>query len=91
MVGTKVASKCKVRETVWTWKASKREQMKKRAAIIIIIITLLFLASVSCVGGGGGDEVGGLKVQSSRSADATATFGAEQFHLQLTAISDQEP
>jgi len=65
--------------------------MKKQAAVVIIIITLLFLVSVSCVGGGGGDEVGSLSVSSTKSADATATFGAEQFHLQLTAISDQQP
>jgi len=65
--------------------------MKKRAAVIIIIIMVLFLVTISCVGGGGGDEDGAIKVQSTKAADATATFGAEQFHLQLTAISDQEP
>jgi hypothetical protein len=65
--------------------------MKKRAAVLILVVLILLLATISCVGGGGGDEVGSLKVQATKAANATATFGAEQFHLQLTAISDQEP
>jgi len=64
--------------------------MKKRAAVLILIILVLFLATISCIGGGGGDDGGSLKVQATTSANVTATFGAEQFHLQLTAISDQE-
>ncbi len=65
--------------------------MKKQIAVLILIIVLLFLATISCAGGDGGDEIGSSGVQATKAANATATFGAEQFHLQLTAISDQEP
>jgi hypothetical protein len=65
--------------------------MKKQAVIIFFLILVLILAMISCVGGGGGDEVGSLGIQATMAANATATFGAEQFHLQLTAISSQEP
>jgi len=64
--------------------------MKCRVASIILILFLLFLASMACVGGGGEEEGTSIQAISTTSAYATATFGAEQFHLQLTAISNQD-
>ena len=63
--------------------------MKKHAVLILLIILILFLATISCIGGGGGDNSGSLKGKATMAANATATYGAEQFHLQLTAISEQ--
>jgi len=65
--------------------------MNKRVAILTLIILVLFLATLSCIGGGVDNSTGSIKVQATLAANATATFGAEQFHLQLTAISNQEP
>ncbi len=65
--------------------------MHKRALILTLIILVLFLAMISCAGSGGDNSTGSLKVQATLAANATATFGAEQFHLQLTAISNQGP
>ena len=75
--------------------------MKKPTARIVLIILILALAAMSCIGGGGGDKGGvngsasntnggSSQIQATMAADATATFGAEQFHLQLTAIAGEE-
>jgi len=64
--------------------------MKFRVASILLILLILFLASMACVGGGGEEEGVSINTKSTMSANATATFGAEQFHLQLTAISNQD-
>lgn len=74
--------------------------MKKTTARIILILIILILATVACVGGGEGYEsnsagtpqadIFGISIQATQSADVTATYGAEQFHLQLTAIAEQE-
>jgi hypothetical protein len=50
----------------------------KTKLVMIICLFVLLIAAMACVDGGGGG--GGL--------DATATFGAEQFHLQLTAVGE---
>jgi hypothetical protein len=62
--------------------------------LLLIIVLAMFLSA--CIGGGGGDTNGSgsndqllttnnqLKVHS---PDATATFGAEQLHIQLTEIA----
>ena len=56
----------------------------------------MVVAVISCVDGdsNGGDagyydEVNPY-VQATRSYDATATFGAEQFSIQLTAIAEKD-
>jgi len=51
------------------WWGSMRKAMR---IILTIIIVILAIALSSCGGGGNG-------------YDATATYGAEQFHIQLTA------
>jgi hypothetical protein len=61
------------------------------AARIILISILLFTAVLVCISGvgeGSGTGANG-STQSAESAslDATATFGAAQFHAQLTAIA----
>jgi hypothetical protein len=69
---------------------------------IFVIIIVLALAAISCVSGGGsdGDSSRSNNGQSSsyqsevNSPDATATYGAEQLHIQLTEIardSQQSP
>jgi hypothetical protein len=70
---------------------------KKLAARILLIILILALAAISCVGGGGGEGgsggssgSGGEDSDVSPEADATATYGAEQFHIQLTAIAQPD-
>lgn len=54
--------------------------MRKKVAMILIILSLLF-GAMACIKTGGGD---GTPVPSS---NITATYGAEQFHLQLTCVS----
>lgn len=63
---------------------------------ILLIILVLAFAALACINGGDGDTSGGssLTGSSSQSAggpDATATYGAEQFHLQLTAVAQPGP
>jgi hypothetical protein len=72
--------------------------MSKANARIFLIIVILALVALACVGGGRGD--GGVASDGTRfinntsqqlsSANATATFGAEQFHIQLTAIAQPD-
>jgi hypothetical protein len=76
--------------------------MKKVVVRILLILLVLILAALACIGGGGdqngsnsdaGTSAAGhqpINAQATLSAGATATFGAEQFHLQLTAISEQK-
>jgi len=72
------------------------EAMKtKLTARILLIILILAMAALACGGGGGGGGGGsgdGDETQSAEtiSADATATFGAEQFHAQLTAVAQPQ-
>jgi hypothetical protein len=74
--------------------------MNKTAVNIILAILLLTLATLACIGGGTGDDnnsnVEGSPQPGSQATgispvQATATYGAEQFHLQLTAIAQPEP
>jgi hypothetical protein len=72
--------------------------MKKLVISITLICILILSATLACVSG----DVDGKFSQTSayqaeshygnslikQSADVTATFGAEQFHLQLTAIAE---
>jgi len=76
--------------------------MKKVVIRIVLILLILTLAALACVGGGGdqngsssdgGTSAAGhqpMNAQATISAGATATYGAEQFHLQLTAIAEQK-
>jgi len=58
----------------------------------MLIVLLLALASVACItgGGGGGDGSDAIATEMAEAAkqDATATFGAQVFEAQLTAIAD---
>jgi hypothetical protein len=62
---------------------------------ILLIIVVLAFAAYACVDGTDGTtskggalkDSGGISI---RGLDATATFGAEQFHLQLTAIAQPD-
>jgi hypothetical protein len=72
--------------------------MNKATIRILLIILILALAALACVGGGGdgvtGDgssTAGGNSALDTQSANATATYGAEQFHIQLTAVARPNP
>jgi hypothetical protein len=60
-----------------------------RHLFLALILVLMLLSIVACLitGGGGGDTNNSSVAGSVSGEDATATYGAEQFHLQLTAIS----
>jgi hypothetical protein len=70
--------------------------MMKLTVRILLICLILAVAALACVNGGDGN---GSSTNSSNSvnrisvygADATATYGAEQFELQLTAIANPGP
>jgi hypothetical protein len=65
-------------------------QMRKaRYALIILIIVWVFLSMIACIisGGGGGGGSGTPQPYLASSDDVTATYGADMFHEQLTAIS----
>jgi hypothetical protein len=71
--------------------------VNKASTRILIIIIVLALAAMACVGGGGGNgnRAGTNRGETSsnqvniQAPDATATFGAEQLHIQLTEIARQ--
>ena len=58
--------------------------MKKFFVPFVLVLLVLVLAGISLLAGGG-DPNGGMNA----STQATATYGAEQFHIQLTAIAVQ--
>jgi hypothetical protein len=62
--------------------------MNRVTTRILLIVLILALASLACVGGGGD---GGITGNGSSWFDATATYGAEQFHIQLTEIARPSP
>ena len=62
--------------------ATKRAELTRRGLAAFITLAL---AMLSCVGGGGDSDA----VKTQRAYDATATFGAEQFEIQLTAIQEE--
>ncbi len=68
--------------------------MNKAATRILIMIIVLALAMMACVGGGGDGSRGGTgnnhtssEQAEVNSPDATAAYGAEQLHIQLTEIA----
>lgn len=70
--------------------------MHKANYHILFILLLLAFAALACVGGVDNGPTGamlGVRNNSSQmniSVMATATFGAEQFQAQLTAIAEQK-
>ena len=67
----------------------------KISARYMLLALILLLAMMACVCSGGGGDGGGTG-NSSRSSsvsanDITATYGAELFHEQLTAIAQETP
>ena len=74
------------------------QSVNKAFTRILLIIIVLAMAALACVGGGGGGGVDGSgsnsdsNISSSSqtnvdSPDATATYGAQQLHIQLTEIA----
>lgn len=71
--------------------------MNKAATRILIMIIILALAMMACVNGGGDGGSGGSgndqstsQQVESNSPDATAAYGAEQLHIQLTEIAREK-
>jgi len=72
--------------------------MKKLVISFTLICILILFATLACVSGnedGKFSQTGAYQAErhegkslEKQSADVTATFGAEQFHLQLTAIAE---
>jgi hypothetical protein len=58
-----------------------------RHLFLWVILVFVLLSIVACIVTGGGGTDNSSAVGSISGDDATATYGAEQFHLQLTAIS----
>jgi len=60
-----------------------------RHLFLVVILVFVLMSVVACIvtGGGGGGTGDSSAVKSVTGDDATATYGAEQFHLQLTAIA----
>jgi len=71
--------------------------MNKLFLRVILILLILAFASMACInsGDGGTANKGGASASGAESTlsgpEATATYGAEQFHLQLTAIAQPAP
>lgn len=62
--------------------------MKARlTARILLVILILAMAALACGGGGSGGGSG--NGTGDQGADVTATYGAEMFHAQLTAMASQ--
>jgi hypothetical protein len=64
--------------------------MKAARHLFLIFILAFFLVAIAAgimIGGDGGIMIDSSAVGSTSGEDATATYGAEQFHLQLTAVS----
>ena len=70
--------------------------MNKHTNRILLIIVILILAMLACINGGDGNSSSNTVTTSGNASvssgpDATATYGAEQFHLQLTAVANPGP
>ncbi len=61
--------------------------MNKVTIRILIIIIVLVLATMACVGGG--NDNGSWSTRDGKRPNATATYGAHQLHIQLTAIAQE--
>ncbi len=75
--------------------------MKKVLISFMVLLIIIIFASLACKTSIlGSESVRTVKIQAevqsllqeaTQAAQITATFGAERFHLQLTAIAEQEP
>jgi preprotein translocase subunit SecG len=70
--------------------------MTKLTARILLICLILAVAILACVNGGDGNSSSTSNSNSGNhisayGPDATATYGAEQFQIQLTAIANPGP
>lgn len=68
--------------------------MNKKILVIALVLIILSLALTACVDDGGNNANGTQSqspfVQQTMSANAAAaTFGAEQFNMQLTAMAER--
>ena len=64
-----------------------------RRVIIILCLAALILATLACIGGGDPTPGGWTPTQGGPGdgVHATMTYGAEEFHAQLTAIATGTP
>ena len=70
--------------------------MTKLTVRILLIGLILAVAVLACVNGGDGNSSSTNSSNSGNNVsvfgpDATATYGAEQFEIQLTAIANPSP
>ncbi len=77
-------------------KLNEMLRMTKLTVRILLICLVLAFAALACVNGGDGNSssANSSATGSNRAAtgpDATATYGAEQFSIQLTAIANPGP
>jgi len=69
--------------------------MKRLMTYIFFTLFVMMLATFACIASinfdtGSNIATSSNREQATQSAAATATFGAEQFHLQLTAIASED-
>lgn len=55
---------------------------------VIIVLTMLSFMMTGCLGV---ERKSGVDVKATQSAYITATYGAEEYHLQLTALASPLP
>lgn len=60
---------------------------------LFFVVLILFLVAFSFVDADSwsAENPGGLDVQATQAANITATYGAEEYYLQLTAIASPVP
>lgn len=69
---------------------------QKTTLRILLIVFVLMLTSLACVGGVDSGNANlnlnenNPSIQGTQAVSATATFGAEQFQIQLTAIAEKK-
>ena len=61
-------------------------KLKKRSGLVIILLVIVYLLAIACLSDHGVLSPNGI---ATRQANATATYGAEVFHIQLTAQAAQ--
>lgn len=69
--------------------------IRKSTLRILLIVFILMLTSLACVGGVDNGSANlnlngnNPSIEGTQAVSATATFGAEQFQIQLTAIAER--
>lgn len=64
---------------------------RQRLAVLTLALLLLVAASTACIITGGGEATSAKQTAAAQTAQAgapTATYGAQQFHLQQTAWAE---